>query len=55
MLAHIILLELLEKRNDVVFVSWLRWEFDLLFGESVGIDDAEVFVVRNVEEVDILL
>ena len=55
MLAHVVLLKLLQKRNNRFVVGWFRWELDALFGEPVAIDHAELFVVCDVEEVDVLL
>jgi hypothetical protein len=54
-LAHVVLLELLNERYDSLIVSGLRWEFDALRVEPVATDSAEVFVVCDVEEVDVLL
>jgi hypothetical protein len=54
MLAHIVFLELLEKRGDGLVVGGLRWEFDTL-SQLLAINSAEVFVVCDIEEVDILL
>jgi hypothetical protein len=55
MLAHVVLLKLIDERYDSLIVSRLRWELDALRVESVATDGAEVFVVCDVEEVDVLL
>jgi hypothetical protein len=54
-LAHVVLLKLLDERYDGLIVSGLRWELDALRVEPVATDGAEVFVVCDVEEVDVLL
>jgi hypothetical protein len=55
MFAHVVLLQLLQKRDNCIIVGGLRGELDGLFGDPVAVDRAEVFVVRDVEEVDVLL
>jgi hypothetical protein len=51
--VHVVLVQLLEKGFDDILVCGLRWELD---GLLVGcVDDAEVLMVRDVKEVDVLL
>jgi hypothetical protein len=51
--VHVVFVQLLEKGFDNILVCGLRWELD---GLLVGcIDDAEVLMVRDVKEVDVLL
>jgi hypothetical protein len=55
MLAHVVLLQFLDERDDGLIMSGFRWEFDALRVEPVATDGAEVFVVCDVKEVDVLL
>jgi hypothetical protein len=55
MLAHVALLEFLEKWSNGLIVGGFRRKFDALLGKPVAVDSAEVFVVCDVEEVDVLL
>jgi Asp/Glu/hydantoin racemase len=51
--VHVVFVQLLKKRTNNVLERGLRWELDALL---VGcVDDTEVFMVRDVEEVDVLL
>jgi hypothetical protein len=51
--VHVVFVQLLEKWLDNILVCGLRWKLD---GLLVGcVDDAEVLVVRDVKEVDVLL
>jgi hypothetical protein len=54
MLAHVILLQLLEERDDGLVVYRLLWKLDAL-GFEPAVQRAELFVVRDVEEIDVLL
>jgi hypothetical protein len=54
-LAHVFLLQLLDEWDDSLVVGGFRREFDALRVEPVAADGAEVFVVCDVEEVDVLL
>jgi hypothetical protein len=54
MLAHVILLQLLEERDDGLVVYRLLWKLNAL-GFELAVQRAELFVVRDVEEVDVLL
>jgi len=55
MLAHIVLLELLDERHNALIMCGFRWELDALLRERIAVERAELFVVCNVEEVDVLL
>jgi len=54
MLTHVLFLKLLEKWFDAFLVSRLRRELDGVCSE-LAVESAELFVVRDVEEVDVLL
>jgi hypothetical protein len=53
-LAHVVLLELLEKRTNSFVVCSFGREGDLLAADLAA-QGAEVFTMRNVEEVGVLL
>lgn len=52
--AHILLLQLLEQRRNSLFVRGLLGELDARC-RRLAVDRPEFLVVRNVEEVDVLL
>lgn len=52
--THVFLFQLLEERVDGLLVDGLLGELDAL-GRDLAVQRAELFVVRDVEEVDVLL
>lgn len=54
-LAHVVFLKLFEKRDNTLIVCRFRRELYALFREPVAVEGAELFVVCDVEEVDVLL